>query len=74
VPVPKRPRPTPRGKKNAKAPQDPAAPIRRSIWIGRELFREIEALATTEDRKPSDMIRVLLRRGIVATRRPTSES
>jgi hypothetical protein len=43
-------------------------PVRRSIWLDRALFDEVAALSTAEQRKSSDMIRVLIRRGLVATR------
>jgi hypothetical protein len=42
--------------------------VRRSIWLERALFDEVAALAKTELRKSSDMIRVLIRRGLGATR------
>jgi hypothetical protein len=42
--------------------------VRRSIWLDRVLFTEIAAQAKLEERRLADMIRVLLRRGLVATR------
>jgi Ribbon-helix-helix protein, copG family len=69
VSAPKKPRPPiPRGKKRR---PDPHAPIRRSIYLDRQLFAEITAQAKAEERKSSDMIRVLLRRGLTTTRGPT---
>jgi hypothetical protein len=61
----KRPRPSSR---RAKKPRltNPTGPVRRSIWIERQLFAEIEKLAKLEERKSSDMIRVLIRRGLVS--------
>jgi hypothetical protein len=61
------PRPSPHRPKKAKRPPSPHA-TRRSIWLPRELFTEIVALAKFEERKSSDMIRVLLQRGLRATR------
>jgi hypothetical protein len=42
--------------------------VRRSIWLERALFDEVAAQSKLEQRKSSDMIRVLIRRGLVATR------
>jgi hypothetical protein len=42
--------------------------VQRSIYVERALYREIEALAQIEERKTSVMIRVLLRRGLTASR------
>jgi hypothetical protein len=61
------PRPSPRRPKKVKRPPSPHA-VRRSIWLARELFNEIVTLAKQEERKPSDMIRILLQRGLRATR------
>lgn len=54
--------------KKPKRPQNPTGPVRRSIYLERELFNEITAQAETEQRKSSDMIRLLIRRGLVARR------
>jgi hypothetical protein len=51
-----------------KRPPTPQGPVRRSIYLGRELFTEIVALAKQEERKASDMIRILIRRGLIASR------
>jgi hypothetical protein len=55
-------------KKTRKAAPDPTRPRRRSIWITPDLAREILAQARSEERKESDMIRILLQRGLRATR------
>lgn len=47
---------------------DPTGPVRRSIWLERALFDEVAAQSKLEQRKSSDMIRVLIRRGLVVTR------
>jgi hypothetical protein len=61
------PRPSPRRPKKGKRPTSPHA-TRRSIWLSRDLFTEIVALAKDEERRSSDMIRVLIQRGLRATR------
>ena len=65
---PRKPTPRPRRPKKAKRHIDLTGPVRPSIWLDRTLFDEIAAQATTEQRKFADMIRVLLRRGLVAIR------
>jgi hypothetical protein len=55
-------------KKKGRMPADPNRPRRRSVWITPELGREIGAQARTEERKESDMIRILIQRGLRATR------
>jgi hypothetical protein len=67
------PRPSPRRPKKAKRPVSPHA-TRRSIWLSRELFAEVVTLAKHEERKSSDMIRVLIQRGLRATRSHAPES
>jgi hypothetical protein len=54
--------------KKPKRPQNPTGPVRRSIYLERKLFSEITAQAEAEQRKSSDMIRLLIRRGLLATR------
>jgi hypothetical protein len=46
--------------------------VRRSIYVEPGLFAEVERQAAAEERKTSDMIRLLLRRGLAATRTPPS--
>jgi len=45
-----------------------ARPLRRSLWLPPELLREIVAQAKLEERKPSDMMRILMQRGLRTTR------
>jgi hypothetical protein len=56
-----------RPKKPKKRPTNPHGPARHSIYLDRDLFLEIVALAKQEERKTSDMIRFLIRRGLRAT-------
>ena len=42
------------------------------MYVERDLYRDIETLAKVEERKTSDMIRLLLRRGLAASRASTS--
>jgi len=65
---PRKPKPRPRRPIRGKRPPDPTGPVRRSIWLERALFDEVAAQSKLEQRKSSDMIRVLIRRGLVATR------
>jgi hypothetical protein len=55
-------------KKKRKPPPDPTRPRRRSIWITPDLAREIVTQAQAEERRESDMIRILIQRGLRATR------
>jgi hypothetical protein len=55
-----------RRKKPKTRPTNPHGPLRRSIYLDRDLFVEIVALAKQEERKTSDMIRFLIRRGLRA--------
>jgi len=57
-------------KKKPTRPPDPSRPRRRSVWIPPELAREIRAQATAEERKESDMIRILIQRGLRTSRSP----
>jgi hypothetical protein len=58
-----------RARRPKKVPRPPSPhAVRRSIWLARELFTEIVTLAKQEERKPSDMIRILLQRGLRSTR------
>jgi hypothetical protein len=59
---------TPRHPRKAKRPITLHGPVRRSIWLARDLFNEVVALAKHEERKASDMIRILIQRGLRATR------
>ena len=70
----RKPIPHTRRVKKPKPVPDPTAPVRRSMYVERELYREIEALAKREERKTSDMIRLLLRRGLAASRGPGASS
>jgi len=58
----------PRKRRPKKAVRDPSKPLRRSVWLLPTLVRDIETLAKSEERKFSDMIRILIQRGVRATR------
>jgi hypothetical protein len=55
-------------KKKRPAPIDPTRPRRRSVWITPDLGQEIRRQAHAEERKESDMIRILIQRGLRASR------
>ena len=55
-------------RKKKRKPPDPNLPRRRSIWITPDLGREILTQAQAEERKESDMIRILIQRGLRASR------
>ncbi len=54
-------------KKKRKAP-DVTRPLRRSVYLPPDLARAVAAQAKHEERRPSDMIRILIQRGLRATR------
>lgn len=67
--MPPRTPPRPPGRpKKTKRPTIPHGPVRRSIWLARDLFEEIVVRAKQEERRVSDMIRILIQRGLRATR------
>ncbi len=66
-----------RKRRRPKPPPDPRKPLRRSVWLLPEHVRDIQAQARLEERKFSDMVRILIQRGLRVTRgappTPTTE-
>jgi hypothetical protein len=66
-----------RKRRPRKPPPDPRKPLRRSVWLLPELVRDIQTQAQLEERKFSDMVRILIQRGLRTTRgappTPTAE-
>jgi len=55
--------PTKRQRKSKPAPRR-AGPRRRSLYLPEELANAVRSQATLEERKESDMIRILIQRGL----------
>jgi hypothetical protein len=58
----------PTRKRRRPKPPEPRKPLRRSVWLLPEHVRDIQAQARLEERKFSDMIRILIQRGLRTTR------
>jgi hypothetical protein len=59
-----------RTRKKRKPATAVARPLRRSLYLPVPMLREVLAQAKLEERRPSDMIRVLIQRGLRASRAP----
>jgi hypothetical protein len=57
-----------RKRRPRKSPPDPRKPLRRSVWLLPEHVRDIQTQARLEERKFSDMVRILIQRGLRTTR------